>query len=143
MKVIKEPRLIDVFVNITYSVKNDELKQTFEFNVSNKKHLDYLFDNRFLFKNKIDRIIKDNVLEGFIRRVDDNDKVEIYYENQKPPKPIIRKINCIVPPFFGCEFCKHATKKGGFTYCKEKKKHYPKDGIKRCPIFRCSELELT
>lgn len=143
MKVIKEPKNVELLINIICEKKGEKLIQHFKFNVKNKKHLDYLFDNRFLFKQKIDKIISANVLDGFIERVDDVDEVRIKYINDEEiPKPFIRKINVVMPPFFGCEYCCRAEKKDCFIYCKEKGKHYTK-GILRCPIFKCKEIELT
>ena len=83
MRQIKEPKLIEVIANIRYEEKEDVLVQKISFVVPNKKYLPYLFDARFLFKNKIEKLIKDNLLKGFIRRIDDIDNIEIIYEKQE------------------------------------------------------------
>lgn len=141
--VIKEPKNIGVFININYEETDDNLIQKFSFSVENKKYLDYLFDARFLFKQKIENIITDNLLNGFQKRVDEKNCVSIYYDKQDKPRPIIKKIQAYTPPYFGCLFCKKAKKKDGFVFCEEKNKHYVNPGIKRCPVFRCKEEIIT
>lgn len=142
MKQIKEAKNIELFVNIKYE-ETDTLSQIFEFNVNNKKYLNYLLDQRLLFKDKINRLIKEFLLPDFISRIDDIDKVIIKYKKQKKPKPCIRKIQAYVPPYFGCKFCSKAEHKDGFAFCPEKNKHYPGDGVKRCPVFKTKEELLT
>ena len=71
MKKIREEKNIEVLVNIRYKNIDDQLVQTYDFTSSNKKILNYLFDTRFLFKRKIDRLIKEFLLEGYISRVDE------------------------------------------------------------------------
>lgn len=140
---IKEPKNIEILVNIKYKEEEDEVIQRFEFNVTNKKYLDYLFDSRFLFKERIEKLIKDNLLENFISRVDRRDSVEIKYAKQEVPVPCIRKIQAYTPPYFGCKYCSKAEEEGNFLFCPEKKKHYSKPGIQRCPVFRVKEEILT
>ena len=57
MKKIKEEKNIEILVNIRYENKGKELIQTYEFSSSNKKNLNYLFDARFLFKRKVDKLM--------------------------------------------------------------------------------------
>lgn len=141
---VKMERTITVYVNITYKEIEKELLQSFNVSTSRKQDLSYLYDSRFLFKNKIDNIIKENALEGFIRRVDCDDRVEMYYELQSKPSPLIKSFVIYIPPYLGCEYCANAEKKeNGFVYCTIKKKHYQKNGIKRCPVFRTMEKILT
>lgn len=143
MKAIKEPKMIEVYVNIKYSETDEYLVQRFEFNISNKKYLPYLFDARFLFKNKIENMIRDSLLEGYEKRVDDKDNIEIFYKKQPRPKPCIKNISCYTPPFMGCQYCSIAQTEKQFIYCKEKNKHYTIPGIQRCAIFRCKDEILT
>lgn len=142
---IKMERTITVYVNITYKTNNNELVQTFNVTTKRKKDLSYLYDSRFLLKNKIDKIISDNLLDNFIKRVDHEDKIEMFYEIQEKPAPLIKVFNIYIPPFLGCIYCSNAEKKSdnGFFYCKIKKKHYQKNGIKRCPVFKTKEKILT
>lgn len=143
MKQIKEAKNIELFVNIKYKTENNKLIQIFEFNVSNKKYYDYLLDQRLLFKDKINSLIKEFLLKDFISRVDDIDKIIITYNIQEIPKPCIRKIQTYVPPYFGCLYCSKAENKEGFIYCPEKSKHYPFPGVKRCPVFKTKDEVLT
>lgn len=145
MKKIKEAKNIEILVNIRYENEGDYLKQRFEFKPSNKKHLDYLFDARYLFKNKIDDLIKKTMLEDFVKRVDSKEEIDMYYEKQAMPQPQIRKIYAYIPPYCGCQFCKKAEEKGMFYFCPEKNKHYTKadGGIKRCPVFRSKDEIIT
>jgi hypothetical protein len=143
MKVIKEPKMIEVYVNVKYLETESNLVQRFEFSVSNKKYLPYLFDARFLFKNRIETLIKEMLLSGFEKRVDDKDNVEIFYKKQNKPKPCIKNISCYTPPFFGCQYCIKAQNEEKFVYCPEKNKHYVAPGIQRCPVFRCKEEIIT
>lgn len=144
-KVVKEAKNIEVLVNIKYEMEGDFLKQKFEFMPSNKKHLDYLFDARFLFKKKIDDLIKKNMLADFVKRTDSKEEVDMYYTKQNPPQPQIRKIHAYIPPYCGCKFCKKAEIKGMFYFCPEKNKHYTMadGGIKRCPVFRSKNEIIT
>lgn len=142
-KVIKEVKNIEVLINIRYKQEEDKTIQTFQFSTSNKKYLDYLFDKRYLFKNKIEKLIKSLLLKDFISRIDSNEEVVLIYNKQEIPKNKMRKIVCQVPPYCGCQFCDKAEKKDCFVFCKEKNKHYTKDGIKRCPIFHMKEIVLT
>ena len=143
MKQIKEARNIEIFVNIRYEEKENGLLQKFNFAVTNKKHLDYLFDARYLFKRKIDKLIKEILLEGYISRVDSKDEIDILYQQQKKPLNSIKKIQTYVPPYLGCKFCEKAQDDNGFIYCPEKNKHYSKEGIQRCPVFRSKEEIIT
>lgn len=143
MKKIKEERNITIYVNITYKLE-DCLIQTFSFTCKRKQDLSYLYDCRFLIKNELEKIIKENLEEGFITRIDCEDKVIIKYNSSNIPSPKIKVINSYIPPFLGCEYCSKAEIKDGFVYCAEKNKHYTKsNGIKRCPIFRIKEKILT
>lgn len=145
MKKIKEEKNIEVLVNIRYKNIDDQLVQTYDFTSSNKKILNYLFDTRFLFKRKIDRLIKEFLLEGYISRVDEKSRIVITYKNQEKPKNCIRKLQAYVPPYFGCMYCELAEIKGDFIYCPEKNKHYTvaSQGVVRCQIFRSKEKILT
>lgn len=143
MKQIKEPKLIEVIANIRYEEKEDTLVQKISFVVPNKKYLPYLFDARFLFKNKIEKLIKDILLKGFIRRIDDIDNIEIIYEKQEKPKPCMKKLACYTPPYFGCSYCQLAQEEGLFIFCPEKNKHMTKPGVQRCKIFRVKEEIIT
>lgn len=142
-KIIKEPKNIEILVNIRYEIKDEGLKQIFQFKATNKKYLDYLFDARFLFKNKIDKMVKDFLLDGYIKRVDSKDEIDIYYEKQEVPKTQIRKIQAYIPPNTGCKYCRKAQEDGLFLFCSEKNKHYTKGGVNRCPIFRSKDELLT
>ena len=51
MKKIKEEKNVEFLVNIKYSLKDDNVVQTFEFTSSNKKNFIY-----FDFISKIDKI---------------------------------------------------------------------------------------
>jgi hypothetical protein len=75
MKKIKEEKNVEFLVNIKYSLKDDNVVQTFEFTSSSKKNFVYLFDARFLFKRKIDKLIKDFLLDGYISRIDEENKI--------------------------------------------------------------------
>ncbi len=141
-KIIKEAKNVEILVNIKYEETEEELIQKFQFIVSNKKYLDYIYDKRYLFKNKIDNLINSLLLNGFKSRTDCKDEIIMKYEKQEHPKNVIRKIICIVPPYCGCNYCDKAKKEGLFIFCKEKKKHYT-EGIKRCPIFHMKEEILT
>lgn len=145
MKVIKEPKNIEILVNIKYELTDEYLKQRFEFFSTNKKNLNYLFDARLPFKNKIDKLISDNQLNSFIKRIDMKDEVDMYYEIQEIPQSQIKKIHAYVPPYYGCKYCKKAQEEGLFFYCPEKSKHYLKTsgGIKRCPVFRSRDEIIT
>lgn len=144
MKQVKEAKNIEVLVNISYAEENNELVQTFSFFVSNKRYLTYLFDARFLFKQKIEKLIEELLLEGYKRRADMEGEIKLYYDIQPKPQPIIRKICAYVPPNCGCAYCSKAVKEGEFVFCPEKNKHYHKsEGIGRCPVFRCKEEILT
>lgn len=143
MKQIKEAKNIEILVNIRYEEKDDKLIQRFQFSVTNKKHLDYLFDARFLFKRKIDKLINDFLLEDYVSRTDSKDEIEMVYLKQKKPNNCIRKIQAYVPPYFGCKFCEKAKIKGEFIFCPEKNKHYTLQGIQRCPVFRTKEEIIT
>lgn len=142
-KQIKEAKNIEVLVNIRYNNSTNGLEQSFEFNVSNKKYLDFLFDARFLFKNKIDALIQKMSLDGFKSRTDSRDRVTMLYASQEAPRPCIRKIQAYVPPYFGCDYCSKCQKEGDFVFCPEKQKHYTKGGVKRCPVFRTKEEIIT
>ena len=145
MKIIKEPKNIEILVNIKYELTDEYLKQKFEFFSTNKKNLNYLFDARLPFKNKIDKLISDNQLNNFIKRIDMKDEVDMYYEIQEIPQPQIKKIHVYIPPYYGCKYCKKAQEEGLFFYCPEKNKHYLKTngGIKRCPVFRSKDEIIT
>ena len=80
MKKIKEEKNVEILVNIRYEVKDDQLIQTYEFSSSSKKNLNYLFDARFLFKRKIDRLINSLLLEGYISRIDETEEAKKLYE---------------------------------------------------------------
>ena len=142
-KVIKEAKNIELIINIKYTTTNDKLIQHFCFNLSNKKYTNYLFDVRYQFKRKIEALIKQFLLKDFIRRIDGTDEVVLEYKLQEAPMPVLRKIICVVPPYCGCSFCDRAKEENDFLYCSEKKKHYAKPGIKRCPIFRSKDEILT
>ena len=107
--------------------------------------MNYLFDARLPFKNKIDKLISDNQLNNFIKRIDMKDEVDMYYEIQEIPQSQIKKIHAYVPPYYGCKYCKKAQEEGLFFYCPEKNKHYLKTsgGIKRCPVFRSKDEIIT
>lgn len=139
---IKEAKNIEIFVNITYKVEDEKLIQIFTFTVSNKKYLSYLFDARLLFKSKIEKILNDFLLEGFVSRIDGKDFIEMKYNLQKIPKPCIRKIQVYLPPFFGCKYCRLAENNNGTIYCREKNKHYT-EGIKRCQIFKSKDKIIS
>lgn len=140
VKQIKEAKNIEIFVNITYREENDKLIQRFEFSVTNKKYLSYLLDARLLFKNKIEKLLNEFLLNDFILRIDSNEYIEMIYKKQEIPKPCIRKIQSYVPPFFGCKYCKKAEiKENGIIFCREKNKHYTDGGIKRCQVFRSKD----
>ena len=145
MKKIKEEKNIEILVNIRYEIKDDFLFQTYEFSSSNKRDLNYLYDARLAFKRKIDRMINNFLLDGYVSRIDEENKITIKYQKQEKPKNCIRKIQSYVPPYFGCLYCEKAKIEGDFIYCPEKNKHYTKvsDGIKRCPVFRSKEKLLT
>ena len=145
MKKIKEEKNVEIFVNIKYNLKDDKLIQIFEFSSDNKKNLNYLFDAKFLFKRKLDKLISEYLLDGYLERTDDFDKVIIKYEKQEKPSNCIRKLQAYIPPFFGCIYCEKAVIENDFIYCPEKNKHYTliSQGIKRCPIFRTKDKILT
>jgi hypothetical protein len=145
MKKIKEEKNVEILVNIRYENKDDQLIQTYEFSSSNKKNLNYLFDARFLFKRKIDRMINNFLLDGYISRIDEENKITIKYKKQEKPKNCMRKLQAYIPPFFGCIYCEKAKIEGDFIYCPEKNKHYTavSQGVKRCPVFRTKEKILT
>ena len=145
MKKIKEEKNVEILVNIRYENKDDQLIQTYEFSSSSKKNLNYLFDARFLFKRKIDRMINNFLLDGYISRVDEENKITIKYKKQEKPKNCMRKLQAYIPPFFGCMYCEKAKIEGDFIYCPEKNKHYTavSQGVKRCPVFRTKEKILT
>lgn len=142
MKVIKDIKNIDIFINIKYTEEDEYLLQHFQFNVSNKKHLDYIFDNRYLFKSKLDKLITSSLLKGFIKRVDSKEEVIMYYSKQDIPKNCIRKISSVVSPDTGCRWCEKAQEKGIFYYCPEKNKTYSQP-ISRCPVFKIKDVILT
>ena len=133
-KIIKEPKNIEILVNIRYEKKGK---------AANKKYLDYLFDARYLFKNKIEKMINDFLLEGYKRRVDSKEEINVFYDEQEAPKNQIRKIQAYIPPNTGCKYCKKAQEDGLFIFCPEKNKHYTKGGVNRCPIFRSKDELLT
>lgn len=145
MKKIKEEKNVEFLVNIKYSLKDDNVIQTFEFTSSNKKNFIYLFDARFLFKRKIDKLIKDFLLDGYISRIDEENKITLKYKKQELPKNCIRKLQAYVPPNFGCIYCEKAKIEGEFIFCPEKNKHYTlaSEGCKRCPVFRQKNKLIT
>jgi hypothetical protein len=121
------------------------LIQTFDFSAENKKYLNYLFDARFLFKRKVDKLVSDFLLDGYISRIDEPNRITLKYRNQEKPKNCIRKLQAYIPPYFGCLYCCKAEIKGEFIYCPEKSKHYTlvSEGIKRCPVFRSKDKIIT
>ena len=145
MKKIKEEKNIEILVNIRYENKGKELIQTYEFSSSNKKNLNYLFDTRFLFKRKVDKLISTFLLNDYIDRIDEPDKITIRYKAQTKPSNCIRKLRAYIPPYFGCMYCEKAKIEDQFIYCPEKNKHYTlaSQGIKRCPIFKTKDKILT
>lgn len=145
MKKIKEEKNVEILVNIRYEESGNELVQTYEFSSSNKKNLAYLFDARFLFKRKIDRLVSSNLLDGYLSRTDDVDRITIRYQKQDKPRNCMRVLSAYIPPFFGCAYCDKAKIENEFIYCPERNKHYTKisGGIKRCPVFRTKEKILT
>ena len=142
MKKIKEIKNIEILINIIY-LQKETLEQHFKFVCSNKKHYSYLFDKRFCFKYKIEKIIKDLALDNFIKRIETENEIIVYYEKQKVPKNIIRKVMGQIPPCCGCQYCELAEEKDNFIYCPERKKHYVKPGIQRCVAFRMKKEVIT
>lgn len=145
MKKIKEEKNVEILVNIRYEVKDDQLIQTYEFSSSSKKNLNYLFDARFLFKRKVDKLISTFLLNDYIDRIDESDKITIRYKAQEKPSNCIRKLQAYIPPCFGCMYCEKAKIEGDFIYCPEKNKHYTvaSEGVKRCPVFRQKNKLIT
>ena len=141
-KQIKEAKNIEILVNITYEEKENSLLQKYTFVVSNKKYLKYLQDARFSFKFKLEKIINELLLQNFQRREDSEECIIMYYDKQKMPPPIIRKIQGYVPPYTGCQYCRLAEFKEQFVYCTKKEKHYV-GGVKRCPVFRNKDELIT
>lgn len=139
-KQIKEAKNIEIFVNITYTIESEDLVQKFSFSAKNKKYLSYLLDARLLFKDKIEKMLKEFLLEDFKSRIDGKDFIEMRYGQQEIPKPCIRKIQAYVPPYFGCKYCIFAEKQEcGIINCRKKEKHYSDGGIKRCPVFKSKD----
>ena len=141
---LKVARAINFIVTITYIIKSDHIEQSFNFVVDNKKYLPYAFDDRYVLKRKLDELYKKYSLDLFIKKVDFEDKVVIYYSLQDIcMKPELVNMNFYLPPYNGCLFCNKAVKKDGFIFCPEKNKHYDSLGIKSCKVFSSIEEVLT
>lgn len=143
MRKIREEKNVEFLVNIRYRIEGEKLIQTFEFSSSSKKNFIYLFDPRFLFKNKIDNLLSEFLLKDFLQRIDEENKITFLYEKQEIPKNCIRKLSAYIPPCFGCEYCSKAIQENDFIFCPVKNKHYPFPGVKRCPVFKTKNKILT
>lgn len=143
MPDIKLAKQINFYINIKYKTIDENLHQIFEFSTTNKKYLAYVYDSRYLLKQKIEALIKKEFQENFVDRIDDKTYIEIIYKTNKKPKPRIVNLSFYLPPFNGCKYCTKCKKQGNFLYCKEKNKHYDSNGIRNCKVFKSIEEILT
>lgn len=145
--MIKVARKVEFLVSINYKEINGLTAQVYTFWTNNKKNLRYAYDSRYLLKRKIDKLIEDNLLNNFKSREENENNIIIYYDldfkklKNKSSKTF--NLEFYLPPFCGCKYCTKAEFKDGFTYCKEKKKHYNLDGIKNCKVFKSIDEVLT
>ena len=148
MAKLKVAKKIPFFININYDLNGTTINQNFNFQTTNKKYLNYAYDQRFCLKRKIENLIDKELLSNtsYLGRIEDENKITIMYRNDFGEFDSSSKIvNCefYLPPFNGCQYCSNCEKQGNFLYCKLKKKHYDSEGIKSCPVFSSIDEILT
>lgn len=147
MKDIKLPQKIKFFVNVSYSVKENTIFQVFSFNTTNKKYLKYVYDQRFNLKNKIEKIIKKEMLNSssFLSRIENETNITMTYKNDFDVDKTSRIINCefYLPPYKGCKYCVFCNNSEDFLFCSKKEKHYNSPGIKTCAVFQSKDEVLS